>query len=105
MTPTILPGGKAALPAVYRSAMDIRNARKCLRRPGCGRARRCRDGQESPRQLDAFVGALHRAGVRIIAGTDQTVPGYSLYRERGLSVQTGVTPLEAIQAATLVPGK
>ena len=53
----------------------------------------------------AFVGALHNAGVRIVAGTDQSVPGYSLYRELELYVQAGFTPLEAIQAATLVPAQ
>jgi len=51
----------------------------------------------------AAVGALHREGIRIIAGTDQSVPGYSLYRELELYVQAGFTPLEAIQAATIVP--
>jgi len=53
----------------------------------------------------ALVGALHRAGVRIVAGTDQSVPGHSLYRELELYGQAGFTPLEAIQAATLVPAQ
>jgi imidazolonepropionase-like amidohydrolase len=53
----------------------------------------------------AIVGALHRAGVPIVAGTDQVVPGHSLHRELELYVQTGFTPLEAIQAATLVPAR
>jgi imidazolonepropionase-like amidohydrolase len=52
-----------------------------------------------------ILGALHRAGVPIVAGTDQGVPGYSLYRELELYVQAGFTPMEAIQAATLVPAK
>jgi imidazolonepropionase-like amidohydrolase len=52
-----------------------------------------------------IVGALHRAGVPIVAGTDQTVPGYSLYREIELYVQSGFTPMEAIQAATIVPAR
>ena len=52
-----------------------------------------------------IVGALHRAGVPIVAGTDQTVPGYSLYREIELYVQAGFTPMEAIQAATIVPAR
>jgi imidazolonepropionase-like amidohydrolase len=52
-----------------------------------------------------IVGALHRAGVPIVAGTDQTVPGYSLYREIELYAQAGFTPLEAIQAATIVPAR
>jgi imidazolonepropionase-like amidohydrolase len=52
-----------------------------------------------------IVGVLHRAGIPIIAGTDQTVPGHSLHREIELYVQAGFTPMEAIQAATLVPAR
>jgi imidazolonepropionase-like amidohydrolase len=52
-----------------------------------------------------IVGALHKAGVPIVAGTDQTVPGYSLYREIELYAQAGFTPMEAIQAATIVPAR
>jgi imidazolonepropionase-like amidohydrolase len=51
------------------------------------------------------VSALHRAGVPIVAGTDQTVPGHSLHRELELYVEAGFTPMEALQAATLVPAK
>jgi imidazolonepropionase-like amidohydrolase len=51
------------------------------------------------------VGALHRAGVPIVAGTDQSVPGHSLHREIELYVQAGFTPMEAIQAATIVPAR
>jgi imidazolonepropionase-like amidohydrolase len=50
-----------------------------------------------------IVGALHRAGIPVVAGTDQTVPGHSLHREIELYVQAGFTPMEAIQAATIVP--
>ena len=53
----------------------------------------------------AIVGALHRSGVPIMAGTDQAVPGHSLHREIELYVQAGFTPMEAIQAATLVPAR
>ena len=49
------------------------------------------------------VAAMHRAGITIVAGTDQVVPGYSLHRELELYVRAGFTPLEAIQAATIVP--
>jgi len=52
-----------------------------------------------------IVGALHHAGVLIVAGTDQNVPGHSLYREIELYVQAGFTPMEAIQAATIVPAR
>lgn len=52
-----------------------------------------------------IIGALHRAGVPIVAGTDQAVPGYSLHREIELYAQAGFTPMEAIQAATIVPAR
>jgi imidazolonepropionase-like amidohydrolase len=52
-----------------------------------------------------LIGVLHRAGVPIVAGTDQTVPGHSLHREIELYVRAGMTPLEAIQSATIVPAR
>ena len=51
------------------------------------------------------VGALHKAGVPIVAGTDQAVPGHSLHRELELYVQAGMTPMEAIRSATIVPAR
>jgi len=53
----------------------------------------------------AIVGALHREGIPVVAGTDQTVPGHSLHREIELYVQAGFTPMEAIQAATIVSAR
>ena len=53
----------------------------------------------------AIIGELHKAGIAIVAGTDQAVPGFSVYREVELYVQAGFTPMEAIQAATLVPAR
>jgi len=53
----------------------------------------------------SIVGALHQAGIPIVAGTDQAVPGHSLHRELELYVQAGFTPMEAIQAATIVPAR
>jgi len=53
----------------------------------------------------AIVGALHRAGIPIVAGTDQAVPGHSLHREIELYVQAGLTPMEALQAATIAPAR
>ena len=51
----------------------------------------------------ATLRALHAAGIPMVAGTDQAIPGYSLHREIELYVQAGFTPLEALQAATVVP--
>jgi len=53
----------------------------------------------------SVVGAMHRAGIPIVAGTDQVVPGHSVHRELELYVKAGFTPMEAIQAATLVPAR
>jgi imidazolonepropionase-like amidohydrolase len=61
--------------------------------------------QATLEQYLATIGALHRAGVPIVAGTDQVVPGHSLHREIELYVKAGFTPMEAIQAATLVPAR
>lgn len=52
-----------------------------------------------------LTGALHRAGVPIVAGTDVGVPGHTLHRELELYVKAGFTPLEAIQAATVTPAR
>ncbi len=52
-----------------------------------------------------FVGMCNQAGVRIIAGTDgpdigRLVPGFGLHRELELLVASGLTPLQALRAAT-----
>lgn len=54
------------------------------------------------------VQALHSAGVSILAATDAgnfTEWGASMHRELELLVQAGLTPLEALSAATAVPAK
>ena len=51
------------------------------------------------------VAQLHRAGIPIVAGTDKGLQGHSLYRELELYVRAGLTPLEAIQSATIVPAR
>jgi hypothetical protein len=46
-----------------------------------------------------FVGRLHRAGVPLVAGTDD-IPGFTLQRELELYVEAGLSPSEALQIAT-----
>lgn len=57
----------------------------------------------------AAVGALRRAGVQILAGTDAPSPtlahGLSIHRELELLVQSGLTPLEALASATSEPAR
>jgi tetratricopeptide (TPR) repeat protein len=54
-----------------------------------------------------LVGIMARSGVGILAGTDSQNPysfyGFSLHDELGLLVQAGMSPMQALQAATLNP--
>ncbi len=53
----------------------------------------------------AVIGALYKAGVPIVAGSDTGLVGYGLDREIELYVQAGMSPMAAIQAATIVPAR
>jgi len=60
-------------------------------------------------ELDMTL-AMFRAGVPFMAGTDTAAgvhifPGFSLHQELALFVKAGLTPLEALQTATLNPAK
>jgi hypothetical protein len=56
-----------------------------------------------------LVGAMHRAGVEFMTGTDvggaYTYYGFSLHDELALFVEAGFTPMEALQAATRNPAR
>jgi hypothetical protein len=56
-----------------------------------------------------IVGAMRKAGVSILAGTDTgnpfCFPGFSLHEELALLVIAGLTPLEALRSATLNPAE
>jgi imidazolonepropionase-like amidohydrolase len=56
-----------------------------------------------------LVGMMHRAGVPLLAGTDvqnpYCFPGFSLHDELALLVKAGLTPTEALQAATRNPAR
>jgi imidazolonepropionase-like amidohydrolase len=60
-------------------------------------------------ELDMTL-AMFRAGVPFLAGTDTAAgvhifPGFSLHQELALFVRAGLTPLQALQTATLNPAK
>jgi imidazolonepropionase-like amidohydrolase len=56
-----------------------------------------------------IVGAMYRAKVGILAGTDilnpYLYPGFSLHDELALMVEAGLTPFAALQTATVNPAK
>lgn len=56
-----------------------------------------------------LVKAMHRSGVKFMAGTDSSVPfvfpGFSLHDELELFVASGFTPFEALQTATRNPAE
>ncbi len=56
-----------------------------------------------------IVRTLHAAGVRILAGTDAPMPlvypGFALHKELELLVEAGMSPMDALRAATIWPAK
>lgn len=69
------------------------------------------DAQANFEKTIEIVGVMHREGVGIMAGTDASggfiglIPGISLHYELVLLVEAGLTPLEALRAATLNPAR
>jgi imidazolonepropionase-like amidohydrolase len=89
----IEPGLKDGPPALVMNYRSVTNT---------GDAAAARSRVE--RQLATFK-ALHAAGVPIVAGTDGAVPGHSVLRALELSVQAGLTPMDALRTATVVPAR
>jgi hypothetical protein len=88
-------------PDLGRVRADVRRANEGLH-PSSGDAAA---GNALFRRNLELVRALRDAGVTILAGSDQGVPGYSLLREIELLAEAGLTNLEAIQAATSTPAR
>jgi imidazolonepropionase-like amidohydrolase len=67
------------------------------------------DRRQALQRMFEVVRTMRKAGVLMLAGTDpptrDVFPGFSLHDELGLLVDAGLTPLEAIQSATLNPAK
>jgi imidazolonepropionase-like amidohydrolase len=61
------------------------------------------DFRKSFDKMVGLVGKLHKAGVPIVAGTDGS--GLELVRELELYQQAGLTNVEALQTATIVPAR
>jgi imidazolonepropionase-like amidohydrolase len=61
------------------------------------------DFRASYAKMVGVVGRLHKAGVRIVAGTDGS--GMELVRELELYLDAGLTNEEALQTATIIPAR
>ena len=55
--------------------------------------------EKSYAKMVDFVGIMYRAGVPIVAGTDD-IAGFTLHSELALLVKAGLTPAQALQVAT-----
>jgi imidazolonepropionase-like amidohydrolase len=66
---------------------------------------RSADAAAARRREMRIVADMHKAGVLILAGSDTpnpyVMPGASLHRELELLVDAGLTPMQALQAATI----
>lgn len=88
---------------VPQDASSVRSVPSLLRRTGWT-ARDFQAFRRARARQDQFVREFKRAGGVIAAGTDAAnqllIPGYSIHEEMALLVDAGLTPLEAITAAT-----
>jgi cytosine/adenosine deaminase-related metal-dependent hydrolase len=77
---------------------DIQRARKVasMKIPDDATAARY---EASYRKMIDFTGRMYRAGIPLVAGTDE-MPGFTLQRELALYVEAGLTPAQALQVAT-----
>jgi imidazolonepropionase-like amidohydrolase len=99
-----LPRGtaiEAAEPDAFRIAYELFEGKRF--RSGVGPNRSIEATKDYTKAME-IIGHFHRAGIPIVAGTDNVVPVYSLY----LEIETyhrlgGLTPLEALKTATIIP--
>jgi imidazolonepropionase-like amidohydrolase len=95
MSPEYAPFAEVAPPAVARSwKIDGYPLSEGLTRE---------DYRRSFAKMVELVGRLHRAGVRIVAGTDGY--GLELVRELELYQAAGLSNAEALQTATIIPAR
>jgi imidazolonepropionase-like amidohydrolase len=67
-----------------------------------------REAKETFVELREVTGQMDRQGVQLLAGTDiagPRIPGFTLHDELALLVETGLTPVRALRAATRTPAR
>ena len=78
------------------------------------KTKRASQGTQCYENAKASVAAMHRSGVPILAGTDcheeaasyvDVKHGVSMHQELQLLVEAGLSPVEALRAATILPAQ
>lgn len=76
-----------------------------LQRTGCPQGGPLEERQREFSKYQELTGKLFRAGVPLLVGTDspepQVTPGFSVHQELEMLVESGMTPADALRAATL----
>ena len=106
MHPTIVPGDSTA--QFYNDSLLRRIALEMELPPDPPAPMVAAGGRLFEKRM-ALVGALHRAGVRLLGGTDAPLaaggPGKGLVGELQLLVKAGLSPREALRTVTTEPGR
>ena len=90
-------------PDVGRIAYELWEGKRFLAGVDTTRAQQM---NEDVRVAMDVLGAFHRAGVPIVAGTDNGVPLFNLYLEiESYHDLAGFSPLDALRSATIVPAQ
>jgi imidazolonepropionase-like amidohydrolase len=101
-----LPSGtplETVEPDVGRIAYELWEGKRFLGGVSPARAQQV---DTAVREAMEIIGAFHRAGVPVVAGTDNVVPVFNLYLEiESYHHLAGLTPLEAIRTATSIPAR
>jgi imidazolonepropionase-like amidohydrolase len=94
---------ESVIPDVGRQAYELWEGKRFQKGLSPEKAREARKHYE--RAMD-IIGHFARAGVPVVAGTDNAVPVFSLYLEIESYSKLGrLTPLQALQSATIVPAR
>jgi imidazolonepropionase-like amidohydrolase len=97
------PGDQLSDPFL-RAGVDPGAIASLLDSPRLPRAAPAAEDWAARRAAVAALAAAHRAGVRIVGGSDVSnpaiFPGYSMHHELSLMVEAGMSPMEAIVAST-----
>ncbi len=90
-------------PDVGRIAYELWEGKRFLTGVDSARARSMKQDVQVAMEV---VGAFHRAGVPVVAGTDNGVPLFNLYLEvESYHDLAGFSPLDALRSVTLVPAR